>query len=291
MERNVELTKSTGQWHEERSIISNRYYIKGKKLSIDENIFHEFKGHRDMTIKDLSPNTFSVEGDKMKMSRQPISRTLCSFLNTGIGGIIYIGILDNGKVTGINLTEFQKDHMNLALKSVVSQFSPPVYDYQYRIEFVPVVLKETEVEKALKSTKFRANDVRRLKCHVIETPHFCWCDNDAVFQVNSGILPPEYVVEIHIKPLDDDDPNRKLLLPTKMYLHPIYQNEEGLCFVRFQGSIIKYTLEQIKEMTSQEVSAYYEQRIKNLLDKLDKLCNDIRKVKNSEDDNTLDDQN
>lgn len=34
-------------------------------------------------------------------------RTICAFLNTGKGGIVYMGILDSGVVNGLHLTKYQ----------------------------------------------------------------------------------------------------------------------------------------------------------------------------------------
>jgi hypothetical protein len=64
---------------------------------------------------------------------------LCGFLNTGQGGTVYVGILDGGRVHGVRLTQYQKDHLLLSLQNAMNVFKPPVPRFMYNAEFVPVL--------------------------------------------------------------------------------------------------------------------------------------------------------
>ena len=67
-----------------------------------------------------------------------LNRNFCGFLNTGLGGIVYMGVLDSGTVYGLRLTTFQKHHILLQVQDMFSRFDPPVDEAMYAVRFVPV---------------------------------------------------------------------------------------------------------------------------------------------------------
>jgi hypothetical protein len=71
-------------------------------------------------------------------------RNLCGFLNSGLGGTVYVGILDTGIVEGVRLTQYQQDHMLLSLQDVMNAFKPSVPRFMYNTEFVPVLEPQDE---------------------------------------------------------------------------------------------------------------------------------------------------
>ncbi|KAL1431089.1 hypothetical protein MTO96_014483 [Rhipicephalus appendiculatus] len=85
----------------------------------------------------------------------------------------------------------------------------------------------------------------------------CWCDNEATAQLNVGGVVMRYVVEIDISAWESSDPRNSVLNISKMGIHPMFDNEEDICFVRRQGSNIRCTLQDVIDMTRQEVKDYY----------------------------------
>ncbi|XP_046648559.1 protein tofu-2-like isoform X2 [Daphnia pulicaria] len=81
-----------------------KVYVKEERLTVEEDMLHEFKGHRNFSKDDIPQAAI------INKTQRPISRNLCGFLNTGAGGVVYCGVTDNGEVQGIHLTNYQKDH-------------------------------------------------------------------------------------------------------------------------------------------------------------------------------------
>ena len=87
-----------------------RYYVRHTHLPLEESNTLEFKGHRDFCVDDLKQ---SNRDDCNRPTRQQISKHVCGMLNTGRGGSIHCGVLDDGRVEGFMLSEYQKDHFVL----------------------------------------------------------------------------------------------------------------------------------------------------------------------------------
>ena len=51
---------------------SGRYYIRGETAPFEEDMVHEFKGHRNLCVEELPPWTRASETERA--SRQAISR-------------------------------------------------------------------------------------------------------------------------------------------------------------------------------------------------------------------------
>lgn len=68
-----------------------------------------------------------------------VYRNLCGFLNSGLGGTVYVGVQDDGAVTGLRFTKYQQDHLLLSLQDAMNAFKPPVPSFMYSAKFVPVL--------------------------------------------------------------------------------------------------------------------------------------------------------
>ena len=55
-----------------RSSHSGRYYIRGETVPFEEDMYHEFKGHRNLCVEELPP--WTKESKTERASRQAISR-------------------------------------------------------------------------------------------------------------------------------------------------------------------------------------------------------------------------
>ena len=87
------------------------YMIRHRKLPCEEDLFNEFKGHRSMCAEEIKVRN----GEN---SRRPVSHCICSMLNNGKGGSVYLGVLDNGQVSGIMMSKYTRDHLVLSLQVI-----------------------------------------------------------------------------------------------------------------------------------------------------------------------------
>ncbi|KAL4234668.1 hypothetical protein ACF0H5_006309 [Mactra antiquata] len=235
--------------------MSRRYYVRNHIVPFEEDFTHEFKGHRNICVEDLPPWTQANHEKSDRASRRAVSRALNAFLNTGHGGKVYLGVVDSGEAKGLPLTRYQKDHLLLTLVDVMGRYNPPVKKHRYSVKFVPVCDSE---EDAYIGKDFREDmniDPKlQLQQHNLRNYEYCWCDKDAAMQFNAGIMAQDYIVEIKIKPWDPDNPfNKDDGCGSIVNIHPIHENEEGLCFFRRQASVIQYTMAELAQLTRQEV--------------------------------------
>ena len=127
------------------NISVNTYYIRHSRLPIEEDLNHEFKGHRCLSYRDLSEKTMTLGWKgrenvrKIVHSRRPISGYLCGMLNTGLGGTFYLGVEDMGKVEGLMMSASQMEHVLLQIKDLFDSYQPPVPDHMYNVKFIPIV--------------------------------------------------------------------------------------------------------------------------------------------------------
>ena len=52
---------------------------------------------------------------------------------------MYCGVDDRGRVLGLHLTRYQKDHVLVSVRSLLMRYRPAVPATRYRVSFVPVV--------------------------------------------------------------------------------------------------------------------------------------------------------
>ena len=170
-------------------------------------MLYEFKGHRSFCPEEL-PN-YVVPGST-RPSRQAISKYACGMLNTGKGGVILMGVLDDGRIEGFSLTRFQQDHIMLTIEDTLDRYNPPVPKHMYEIIFTPVIdlLTHQSPEEELEAiTKWmtRPTYQDRTLPHQLRTSQFCWCDRAANAQFTLGHLNPFFIVELHLQSWDPKD--------------------------------------------------------------------------------------
>ncbi|XP_075747869.1 schlafen-like protein 2 isoform X1 [Rhipicephalus microplus] len=230
------------------SVCKRDFYKFGEHVRMEEDQRIEFKAHKNISIEELSPAC------KDQHSRQTISRTICAFLNTGRGGTIFLGILDNGEVNGLHLTEYQKDHLALSLETLMQRYKPAVPKHMYELRFVPVISEGVPLPT---NERREMNSKERFRPHKLQCSKPCWCDDEATAQLSVGRSVMRYVVEIKLSAWDSSDPRNSGLNKSKMGIHPMFDNEEDICFLRRQGSNIRCTLQDVIDITRQEVKSYY----------------------------------
>ncbi|KAH8032191.1 hypothetical protein HPB51_023826 [Rhipicephalus microplus] len=178
--------------------VRKRHFYKfGEHVRMEEHQRIEFKAHEDISIEELSAAC------KDQHSRQTISRTICAFLNTGRGGTIFLGILDNGEVNGLHLTEYQKNHLALSLENLMLRHKPAVPKHMYELRFVPVISEGVPLPT---NERREMNSKERFRPHKLQCSTPCWCDDEATAQLSVGGSVMRYVVEIKLSAWDSSDP-------------------------------------------------------------------------------------
>lgn len=74
---------------DEESDSHPKTYTRGEIVPFEEDIVHEFKGHRTISVENRMPD-LTKSGEFIK-TRQQWSKYLCGMLNSGFGGILYGG--------------------------------------------------------------------------------------------------------------------------------------------------------------------------------------------------------
>ncbi|XP_074645719.1 schlafen-like protein 2 [Tubulanus polymorphus] len=245
-----------------------KYYVSNTVVPFEEDATHEFKGHKNFTSEEVPPWAFQTGTDRP--SRQPVSKAINGFLNSGIGGTVYLGIVDDGSVKGMVLTQYQMDHIVASVDDLMSRYSPPVQSHRYKIKFVPCVSKNaTDDEIAIQSSFDQRKTVDpklRLRPHRLglRSRDYCWCDKDCQARTNHNKWLPEYVIEIIIKQWDPTDPRNQDLVSSSLKLCPVHEDECGRVNFRRQASNIAYTREEIFTLTQQEAASHWHDEIKRL---------------------------
>ena len=114
--------------------------------------------------------------------------------------MVYIGILDDGSVYGVRLTEYQKDHVLLDVQDTFQRFDPPVDETMYLVRFVPVLDPQDAqhgVVSIPETTLTPEQNEEREKPHMLRTDRYCWCEQEALARhnmVSSLILILEFLL-------------------------------------------------------------------------------------------------
>jgi len=257
-----------------------RYYVKFEKVPFEEDQYHEFKGHRNLSKEELPKWTQETKFEKG--SRKSISRNLCGFLNSGTGGTVYAGIIDSGEIHGLKLTQYMKDHIVGSMHDLMSRYSPPVDRQRYHIAFIPVLSATTNEEDRDKMAGYETKEVvkeeERRQPHRFRTPHYCWCDKDMMAQYNQGILVSDYVIEFKILPWDPEK-DYSGSLGSIMKLNPIHADEEGQIYFRRQASLVRYTTSEISTLSRYESYTRSQQIIDSLQQELQSMRASIKQNK------------
>jgi len=219
------------------------FYVRGQSLEhLEEDRNNEFKAHRqlsnlEMSEADMVFARYDQESrvKKMGIRRKSLSPYICGMLNTGEGGRMYLGVTDQGFVAGLMMSQYQKDHFELALADLLARYTPPVPSDAVRIVFVPV--KESQDQKfRADPLGFRTKANRR---HVLRNSKYCWCDLNSMAALEKGLMHNFYVIEIIV--LARAAVNAALHTATgrPSAAAVVYDNEEGKAFMRGFGSTRK----------------------------------------------------
>ncbi|CAJ0568091.1 unnamed protein product, partial [Mesorhabditis spiculigera] len=197
--------------------------IRDAKCSLlHENRVTEFKMHTTVSIDELPHHCEMIDKGKVVRTRQPLSKTICAFLNTA-GGKIYVGIDDKGFFRGTLMNGMLLDHLLLSLDATMKRFNPRPADGAITVEIFPVVPA---------TGRFSDDELRNMEIlpYPEQTVHIlhgsCKPCRDALHLGASTVI-----VLIHVKKLDDC----------------IYSNEEGLTYERTHGGNRLLTVDKLRQ--------------------------------------------
>ncbi|KAL8623594.1 hypothetical protein ACOMHN_037681 [Nucella lapillus] len=254
---------------------TRKYYIRGDVLPVEEDSLNEFKGHLNLCAEDIP--AWSVNADSDKPTRKPISRNLNAFLNSGMGGTVYLGVMDDGKIMGFRLSWGQRDHFGKALDDLMSRYKPRVLPHQYQVRFTPVfneTITKEQIQQRLESMENEEMPaLYKDRGHTFQKSGYCWCDKDSVASYNAtNSEGPQYVVEVSIVVWDQHDPrNAGVGVGSLIRFQPYYSDEEGKVNFRRQASVVQYNMDTIAQITRMEVREKYQAEIKRLEEKCAKM--------------------
>ncbi|CAL1538764.1 unnamed protein product, partial [Lymnaea stagnalis] len=252
------------------SKMQHQYFLKFEYMPCDEDQTHEFKAHKLLSVEDLP--RYKIENDLGQSKCKSVSRNLCAFLNTELGGTLYCGVNDNGQIKGLKFTQYQRDHFSGALSDLFSRYTPKVSPDRYKLRFVPVLLPDTNEKDRDELAMLTARvchdgDLTRVP-HLFRSIEGCWCEKDCRAQRDLGIGISRYVIEINIKPWDYDDPSNEGIGKV-VNAFPIYSNEEGRAVFRRQGSTTTYQFDEVANIAYFVANARCHQVIADLHKKIE----------------------
>jgi len=230
-------------------------YIRHTKIPVEEDLIHEFKGHRDLSKLDLSENRYKKQWGpdgpvwiaKQHRYRSTLSKTICGMLNTGLKSTIYMGVTDRGIAEGFMMSLYQRDHFQLSLRSLLSKFNPPCPEHVVNIRFVPI-LDEDEEDGVLLPEPI-GFEPPRWKDHLIHESQYCWCEHSALAAFRNGILYRFYIIEVTFNQWDKDNPqNASLIRDDVCDKRPIFANEFGKIYIRRNGYMEKVWEENLTKL-------------------------------------------
>lgn len=215
-------------------------YVRRSKISQGENEAIEFKGHRRFAVEEVNYGT--MINQKGHSTKRHISMAACGMLNSRRGGVIFMGVLDNGDVEGFMMSPFQLQHLELTIEDAFQRFRPKVPEFIFRLEFVPVIEKSESIYTQIDPSFLHNSTLDQDVEHVLRTTQHCWCDLAASAALSRGILHPFWVIELHIFPFNESTPGAtEFLAKDAIWETPnkLFRCEDGRIYIRRSASIIE----------------------------------------------------
>lgn len=215
-----------------------------EEFALEESKTVEFKAHDRLAVTQMT--TKEIEERRF----QPSSRTIGAFLNINKPCSLYLGVRDDGIVTGHPMFNAQKEHFKLSLDQLLKhKFDPPVDSYRYSIHYHAVQIPDqtpTRKEPALTIAEAHL---------MLQQPGHCWCEVEINKMKrdnqNQPAAAPHYIIQVQINPWDPAKDSNGY----KVW--PYYSTEEGKCFLRYSASNHEVTQLQIVEETKINVQELY----------------------------------
>jgi len=195
------------------------------QFTVKEGKLIKYKGHKSFAIEQLSVRA------KHTQSRRHISPVACGMINNEDGGIILMGVQDNGLIDGLMLSKAQQEHLVANISDTFDRYWPKVPRHFYDINFIRVKLTNS---KAKEEKAYLADETNIP--HLLRTTKLCWCDHRAMTSINLGLLHKCLIIKLKIHPRDRFDPRtiRYMRSATFADENQIFLTETGKCYYRLK---------------------------------------------------------
>ncbi|CAB3397225.1 unnamed protein product [Caenorhabditis bovis] len=188
--------------------------IVSSSLNIDEDEHNEFRMHWKMLISEVAKFQTSQDKDgSIRRTIQPISKTICAFLNTD-GGRVFIGIDEFQKIKGVNMSRNMLDHFFGSLRQMCDHFKPfnPLNRIKVTVMTVHKITEDKIKLKRVNLEKYTEEEKMILMPYHEIGSTFCECFKEPFTH--------EYLIVINVSAPRPDENT------------VIFQNEEGLAYRR-----------------------------------------------------------
>ncbi|KAF1751482.1 hypothetical protein GCK72_018036 [Caenorhabditis remanei] len=205
-------------------------------LAIEEDVHNEFRMHTKLMLTELGK--FQSKQDKdgsIRRTLQPISKTICAFLNTD-GGRLFLGVNDDKMIKGITMSKNMIYHFFGSLRHMCEKFKPYSPISRIRVSILEVISMDDKTKVKLKKVdmdKEEVSDFPKLANHSVGG-FFCDC-----FKEINQAATKQYLFIVQVAAPDADSPTI------------IYQNEEGLAYRRRLASNKCVYLDDLRRMMNE----------------------------------------
>ncbi|CAL2045543.1 hypothetical protein CAEBREN_04710 [Caenorhabditis brenneri] len=202
-------------------------------LAIEEDVHNEFRMHTKLMLTELGK--FQSKQDKdgsIRRTLQPISKTICAFLNTD-GGRLFLGVNDDKMIKGITMSKNMIYHFFGSLRHMCEKFKPFSPISRIKVSILEVIPMEDKTKVKLKKVDMDKEDVHdfpKLANHSVGG-FFCDC-----FKEINQAATKQYLFIVQVAAPDANSPT------------VIYQNEEGLAYRRRLASNKCVYLDDLRRM-------------------------------------------
>lgn len=202
-------------------------------LAIEEDVHNEFRMHTKLMLTELGK--FQSKQDKdgsIRRTLQPISKTICAFLNTD-GGRLFLGVNDDKMIKGITMSKNMIYHFFGSLRHMCEKFKPYSPISRIKVSILEVIPMEDKTKVKLKKVdmdKEEESDFPKLANHSVGG-FFCDC-----FKEINQAATKQYLFIVQVAAPDANSPT------------VIYQNEEGLAYRRRLASNKCVYLDDLRRM-------------------------------------------
>ncbi|CAO4380235.1 unnamed protein product [Caenorhabditis nigoni] len=202
-------------------------------LAIEEDVHNEFRMHTKLMLTELGK--FQSKQDKdgsIRRTLQPISKTICAFLNTD-GGRLFLGVNDDKIIKGITMSKNMLYHFFGSLRHMCEKFKPFSPISRIKVSILEVIPMDDKTKVKLKKVdmdKEDESDFPKLANHSVGG-FFCDC-----FKEINQAATKQYLFIVQVAA---PDPNAATV---------IYQNEEGLAYRRRLASNKCVYLDDLRRM-------------------------------------------
>jgi len=257
----------------EKMIRWKEHYIEGAQLKLEEDRLVEFKNHKSISCEEVPRDSIGV---------QPISNTICGFLNQGRGGQVLLGVHDSGRVVGLKLTLAQMEHLKGSITDTICRFNPKVNPSLVEIKFVPVITSPTaswrdELQQWFRKERAQLDNETGGDLEAEEKKHrrrkpigSCWCEHRARMMSENREKLAKWIVRLRI----GTPPGLKSRFGAHDAANNVsctlqYVNEERVSYLRIDGGTRRMGPFDASRHVNETVRAHYRPILERLRNELD----------------------